>query len=328
MKHLFAITLTALAITGVYGQDMTSFSHLHNRWGEYLLNYGQDPYILRKNHFRDTVSVQEMKEAFFKYKDVDKTLRKSPYEELDSIKEMPYGTSVLLLSPLQRHPQKEMREYHAVWRGWNGIFLSDIRDKNGVSHDDIAKKLYQSSEEWLNGEVVSLKEPRWYMGFFVSPIPQLLVYERGKVVALEGCDVHTPDFFTYADRSMFVLDGHWDSKIRAGAKLMGAMHAAETNVNLYHPERTFSVLLYDNSSKKKDKYKKCTEPYTLELLEPEEPDEDTKALFNSFKSYVEHIPVKAFKPYYTTDFRIMTGRYYRVTVNKCGWLVEDYFSIN
>ncbi|MCM1372681.1 MAG: DUF5030 domain-containing protein [Bacteroides sp.] len=328
MKHLLAITLTVLAMTGVYGQDMASFSYLHNRWGEYLLNYGHDPYILRKNHFRDTVSVQEMKEAFFKYKDMDKTLRNSPYEKLDSIKEMPYGTSALLLSPLQRHPRKEMREFRAVWRGWNGIFLDDIRDKNGVLHDDIARKLYQSREEWLNGEAVSLKEPRWYMGFFVSPIAQLLVYEKGKVVALEKCDALTPDFFTYADRSILVFDGYWDSKIQAGAKLMGVMHAAETDINLHHPERTFSVLLYDNSSKKKDNRTKCTKPYTLELLDPEEHDEDTKALFNSFKSYVEHIPAKAFKPYYTTDFRIMTGRYYRVTVNKCGWLVEDYFKID
>jgi len=54
----------------------------------------------------------------------------------------------------------------------------------------------------------------------------------------------------------------------------------------------------------------------------------TATLFQNFKGFVERIPAKAFMPYYTTDFRIMTGRYYRVTVNKCGWLVEDYFSIN
>ncbi len=51
-------------------------------------------------------------------------------------------------------------------------------------------------------------------------------------------------------------------------------------------------------------------------------------LFEDFKKFVERLPEGAFKPYYTTDFRIMTGRYYRVTVNKCGWLVEDYFGIN
>ena len=58
------------------------------------------------------------------------------------------------------------------------------------------------------------------------------------------------------------------------------------------------------------------------------PDKETAELFQNLKSFVERIPAKAFKPYYTTDFRIMTGRYYRVTVSKCGWLVEDYLSIN
>ena len=32
-------------------------------------------------------------------------------------------------------------------------------------------------------------------------------------------------------------------------------------------------------------------------------------------------------PYFTTDLRQMTGRYYRVTVNKCGWLIEDYLNL-
>lgn len=40
------------------------------------------------------------------------------------------------------------------------------------------------------------------------------------------------------------------------------------------------------------------------------------------------LPQGTFRPYYTTDFRILPARYYRVTVNKCGWLVEDYMVIN
>ena len=43
--------------------------------------------------------------------------------------------------------------------------------------------------------------------------------------------------------------------------------------------------------------------------------------------FVENIPLGAFAPYFTTDMRVMTGRYYRVTVNKCGWLVEDYLNL-
>ena len=44
--------------------------------------------------------------------------------------------------------------------------------------------------------------------------------------------------------------------------------------------------------------------------------------------FVEKLPYNTFRPLYTADFRILTGRYYRVTVNKCGWLVEDYLDIN
>lgn len=44
--------------------------------------------------------------------------------------------------------------------------------------------------------------------------------------------------------------------------------------------------------------------------------------------FVEKLPYNTFRPLYTADFRILTGRYYSVTVNKCGWLVEDYLVIN
>ena len=67
--------------------------------------------------------------------------------------------------------------------------------------------------------------------------------------------------------------------------------------------------------------------YSLELLEPQEPDGETQKLFEDLKDFVEQIPSKAFAPYFTTDLRQMTGRYYRVTVNKCGWLVEDYLNL-
>jgi len=33
------------------------------------------------------------------------------------------------------------------------------------------------------------------------------------------------------------------------------------------------------------------------------------------------------QPYFTTDLRQMTGRYYRVTVDKCGWLIDDYLNL-
>ena len=43
---------------------------------------------------------------------------------------------------------------------------------------------------------------------------------------------------------------------------------------------------------------------------------------------MENLQYNAFNPLYTTDYRCFLGRYYRVTVNKCGWLLEDYMTIN
>ncbi|MBR3616299.1 MAG: DUF5030 domain-containing protein [Bacteroidaceae bacterium] len=47
----------------------------------------------------------------------------------------------------------------------------------------------------------------------------------------------------------------------------------------------------------------------------------------SLKRFVESLPSNSFAPYFTTDMRLMTGRYYKVTVNKCGWLIQDYLDL-
>ena len=66
---------------------------------------------------------------------------------------------------------------------------------------------------------------------------------------------------------------------------------------------------------------------TIDLLLPNNPDKETENLFMSLKDFVESLPSKSFAPYYTTDLRLMTGRYYKVTVNKCGWLIQDYLDL-
>ena len=67
--------------------------------------------------------------------------------------------------------------------------------------------------------------------------------------------------------------------------------------------------------------------YTIELLVPENPDKEIELLFKDLKRFIESLSSKSFAPYFTTDMRLMTGRYYRVTVNKCGWLIEDYLNL-
>ena len=322
---LLAFLLALIPMSRVHGQ--ISFDYLGDKWAEYQRHNVGDLTSIHRNHFKDTVSVAEMKDAFLKNK--DKRCSKSPYEGFDSVVHVGgYGKNVMLVSPLERNSQKKVRECRGVW-SWIGRYkLLELRDKNGVPQKSLLDKLNgDKSQKWLDGEILKLGEPRWYMGFTVSPRLNWDFYDEGKLVAKMGYSQYSePDFFSYANLTKHVLDGDWYSTIDAGARLLGALQAMQSSVNTGKPERTFSVLLYERPTCKSSKYKKT--PYTLELLEPGNPDKETAELFKNFKSFVEKIPAKAFKPYYTTDFRIMTGRYYRVTVDKCGWLVEDYLYIN
>lgn len=130
------------------------------------------------------------------------------------------------------------------------------------------------------------------------------------------------DFFSYASFCN-TLDGDWQSKVQSGAALLGKCLTFYTHFTSEStPERSFSVLLYqtpESSNQEKE--------YTLKLLLPEQPDKETENAFISMKRFVENLRHNAYNPFYTADFRVMTGRYYHVTVNKCGWLVKDYMTL-
>lgn len=311
--------MALLLASKAWGQ--ISFGYLNERWTEYLQHGVHDLTSLHRNHFKDSVKVEEMKEAFFKHKGLP--IHTSPYEGFDSVVYAGgYGESLMLLSPLARQPQKKIKECRGVW-SWLGRYrLLELRDKNGNPQTKLLEKLNSDKgQEWLDGEILKLGEPRWYMGFVVSPRPNWDIYDKGRLVARIGYSPYSePDFFSYAQLTKNVLDGDWYSSVDAGAKLLGALHGMQTSAHSGKAERTFSVLLYENADMRQT-------PYTLALLQPETPDVETMKLFQDFKNFVERLPAQTFKPYYTTDFRLMTGRYYRVTVSKCGWLVEDYFSI-
>ncbi len=322
---MLMVMFLSLTMLGAYGQKEMPFSELQEKWEKYKQST-IDSRLFRKNHFHDTISVEEMKEAFFKYKDHSFRWQKL-CEGMDTMYEVMPHVRVVLQSPLQQHPQKEMREYRGVWSALaRGEVLTDIKDKDGVSHKDILDKLIQDKATWLDGEIIVLKEPRCYMGFVVSPSPRSQAYHKGVLLGVSGAgNLSCSDFFSYATFIHMCLDGDWDCNVNEGAVLLGVLHGMRTNVHRDSLERTFSVLLHSNLPGKADK-KADKKNYTLELLEPKEADKETVELFEDFKKFVERLPEGAFRPYYTTDFRIMTGRYYRVTVNKCGWLVEDYFS--
>ncbi|MCF0199498.1 MAG: DUF5030 domain-containing protein [Bacteroidaceae bacterium] len=315
-KIFFSVVLLAAVASNLKAQDF--FSYWGDRWDAYVSAASSAPAFLLQRYFNQEVSVEEMKEAFHLHKDDGADA--SIYAVFDSVSGL--RNSLMLVSPLQRHPDKKVRECRGVWSATRQ--LTDLVDKNGKSQPQLLEKLNKNGKtQWLDGERLRLTEPRSYMGFTVSPCVCWEILQEGKPLADARTEADCPDFFSYAEVTTMTLDGTWDSHIQSGARLLGAMCGLD-----YAPlrgdqgERSFSVLLYQKPTPARVKY--LDRPYALELLEPADADKETRRLFEALQSFVASLPDKTFKPYYTTDFRVMTGRYYRVTVNKCGWLVEDY----
>lgn len=323
--NLFMFLLLIPCVSNVYGQFIIqkelSLDYLSKSWNEYQKDTKYDLTNFSRRYFTDTVSVQEMKEAFFKNKDVKFTT--SPYAGLDSVKRMgSIGESVILWSPLKNHPKKEVRDCRGVWNRLGTFTLASLLNENGVSQEKLLKKIKDEDlKKCMNGEIITLRSPHWYMGFVVSPEADMEIYQEGRLLG-KIPSAHYSDFFAYANLYSSVLDGEWYHCVNGGARLLGALQGLNTTTHAQTSEKNFSVLLYTQTYPKS---KKVT--YTIELLAPENPDKETEMLFKDLKRFIESLPPKSFAPYFTTDMRLMTGRYYRVTVNKCGWLIEDYLNL-
>ena len=172
------LTSVIMLLSASSVQAQLSFDYLSERWTEYQLISFSDLKSLHRNHFNDTVTVEEMKEAFFKYN--GKRPCQSPYEGFDSVVYVGgYGENVMLISPLVRHPQKKVRECRGVWAWMGNYKLLNLLDKNGMPQKQLLDKLNSDKEQkWLDGEVLKLGEPRWYMGFVVSPRPNWDIYDE------------------------------------------------------------------------------------------------------------------------------------------------------
>ena len=130
IKHvamLFALLFSST--TGVFAQfaiqKALRYDNLSERWSDYQQETKYGLLNFSRRYFKDTISVAEMKEAFFKYKDVKFT--KSPYAGLDSVKRIgTIGESVMILSPLRNHPKKEIRDCRGVWNRLGSFSLVDL----------------------------------------------------------------------------------------------------------------------------------------------------------------------------------------------------------
>lgn len=322
---MFILMLLIPCVSKVYGQfiiqNELSLDNLSKSWSEYQQDTKYNLTDFSRRYFKDTISLTEMKETFYKYKDAKFT--KSPYAGLDSVKRIgTIGESVMILSPLRNHPKKEVRKCRGVWNRLGTLSLVDLLDKNGESQHTLFNKIKDDElKKMMNGEIISLRGPRWYMGYVVSPVAGMDIYMDGKLLGKSPC-VDYSDFFAYANHYSNVLDGEWYHDVSGGARLLGALQTMNTNTHAKTSEKTFSVLLYAKTYPRSTKV-----TYTIDLLLPDNPDKEIETLFVSLKRFVESLPSKSFAPYYTTDLRLMTGRYYKVTVNKCGWLIQDYLDL-
>jgi hypothetical protein len=322
---LFILILLISSASNVYGQFIIqkelSLDNLSKSWSDYQQDTKYNLTDFSRRCFKDTIGVAEMKEAFYKNKDVKFTV--SPYAGLDSVKRTgTIGESVMILSPLRNHPKKEVRECRGVWNRFGTVSLVDLLDKNGVSQQTLLKKIKDDElKKMMNGEIITLRAPRWYMGYVLSPVASMEIYLDGKLMG-KSPSVYYSDFFAYANHYSNVLDGEWYHDVSGGARLLGALQNINTMMHAGTSDKIFSVLLYTKTYPRSTKV-----TYTLELLLPDNPDKETDALFMSLKRFVESLPSNSFAPYFTTDMRLMTGRYYKVTVNKCGWLIQDYLDL-
>ena len=329
MKNLaLSLALAAMcgSLTAWAENDERRFpnDHLSKRWMEYEQNTGGNQ--VRSYFFNDTVSVEEMTAAFYKYKDTQ--FKKSPYACADSVVyNIIHGSNLLLSSPLRCHADEQLQGMRGVWSwGTNRFTLMELHDKNGNPQPWLLKKVKEKlakSKDWQEGDFVALRFPQHYMGFIVSPRISVVSYNSSSRMVGGSSTVRChADFFSYASFCN-TLDGDWQSKVHSGAALLGKCLTFYTNfTSEATPERSFSVLLYqtpESSNLEKE--------YTLKLLLPEQPDKETEKAFMKMKTFVENLRHNAYNPFYTADFRLMTGRYYHVTVNKCGWLVKDYMTL-
>jgi hypothetical protein len=296
MKTTMRILLLSLVLIGLhstFGYAQWDWCHLdlEDTWSEYKYASQTDLAVAEWKVFQDTVTVDEMKTAFMANHDKHGVVL--PYMELDSIETA--GDKSLVLK---------------LWQ--EGARPQDFRNHKNRKHP-------------FTGATLLLHNPEHYMGFTVSPYPTYEAFQKGKLIAHSGTSYGGgSDFFSYAQQSMKTHDGLWSDSIASGAKLMGTILHLEKATEPDWPECSFSVLVYEKADKDGRRHPK----YEAELLLPEKPDSHVSIYLQSFKWFVKDLPYKTFKPYYTSDGRILLGRYYRVTVNKCGWLVEDYLIIN
>lgn len=270
-------------------------------------------------HFKDTVPVQEMIDSFYSH--IKNPHIVSPFIGRDSARYI-YDTAVLSLSPLKTYPKEaeSVRGLRGVWDLFKEVKLIGLYSKDGALQQDILDSLepkYRKLAGHWSGNLFAWLSPVYYMGFIVSPRLMLNCFRKGEKVLLEVYQGPT-DYFSYASTKVF-FDGSWCDRISESSYMLSHtmsstpflpfsyLHSRDTSV-------TFSILLYDTGEGF----------YDARLLLPEEPDRNIQEIFKELQFGLRRMQRRIYRPYYTTDFRLMTGRYYFVTFDRRGWWFKDY----
>lgn len=216
MKHLnlFTLAIALLTASNTFGQAENvkpiSFDYLGEMWSDYEKREMDNNFLsLYSRQYKETVGVEDMKQAFYNNRNAKAKDKEIHYEDFAEKEALlnPDDTYLRVYPTLKDHPEKQVSE----------------------------------------GEKIMLVNPKWYMGFIVSPRAYYTIYNGGDRT-ISAPYAWYSDFFAYAAyRPVFQVDGpyNWHRKTGYGARLIGNLLAMRTADHWgQKDEKQFSVLLY------------------------------------------------------------------------------------
>lgn len=313
--------------TPLGGKGYPDFLFDYENLARYSYNSKHDIDGLKQLFQIDTVSWDEMREHYDRYANVAPPV--NVYDGKDSVSGI--WKMLMVHSPLSDAPVKEVRSERGVWK-YPPLQLVDLQDKNGKSNEKLFERLYkkmprkseyrniyqsdksrQIYPEWYNGSVTLLRDPKYYMGFVVSASPYFFHYDNGRPkYIISGINSGAPDF--YSSLSL-ILDGDWAAQIPDGMYRFSLYASGEIvpRPSRGQKEIRFTWLLTIDTKGRQDAH----------LLSPEAPDGETLRAFKGLRTFVRRLRPGIFRMLYTSDGRLLPGRYLKALYDERGWLIED-----
>lgn len=317
MKRVLSVGIGVLSSLCAFSQSPAAWEEqgipeLSKNVYDYYCQQSMEEQSALRRFFRDSVSVEDMKDAFYRHHKEHPEV--SPYAGRDSVAQI--WPSIILNYSMKQSPVKAVRNCRGVWNDMGKLELKALLDPEGRPDEKGFGKLMDSYGQPLSGfsgDVLMLRAPERYMGFVVSAHPALRTYIEGKMVNFTWYKGPADYFGTIGIHGP---GGMWSTRAQSSAFHLGNVFNENCPpLNIPIKENcSFSVLLYDKGAGR----------YDLALLLPESPDSKTAELFGKIRRVVGKLRPNLFKPYYTDDCKILTGRYYRVEYSRKGWYVEDY----